>query len=109
MNGPKRIQRQRTRDWRMPEGAIVVSRPSRWGNPWRVGGMAHIDPCPSESNPVCFEVTPRGAVALFRLYAEARDVFDVDWLRPLRGLDLACFCEPDEPCHADVLLELANR
>jgi hypothetical protein len=27
----------------------------------------------------------------------------------LRGLNLACYCGPDEPCHADVLLELANQ
>ena len=33
---PKRIQRQRTKGWRMPKGAIYVGRPSRWGNPWPV-------------------------------------------------------------------------
>ena len=33
-----RIQRQRTKGWRMPEGAIYVGRPSRWGNPWPVTG-----------------------------------------------------------------------
>ncbi len=26
----------------------------------------------------------------------------------LRGKDLACWCKPDQPCHADVLLEIAN-
>jgi hypothetical protein len=26
----------------------------------------------------------------------------------LRGKNLACFCELDQPSHADVLLELAN-
>ncbi|WP_435109799.1 DUF4326 domain-containing protein [Nocardiopsis synnemataformans] len=31
---PRRIQRRRTRGWRMPESAIYVGRPSRWGNPW---------------------------------------------------------------------------
>lgn len=37
MTGPKRIQLRRTRGWRMPEGALKVARPSRWGNPYRVG------------------------------------------------------------------------
>lgn len=30
---PERIQRRRTRGWRMPEGAVYVGRPSKWGNP----------------------------------------------------------------------------
>ena len=30
-------------------------------------------------------------------------------LPELRGHDLACWCPLDGPCHADVLLELANR
>ena len=28
--------------------------------------------------------------------------------RELSGRDLACWCPVDQPCHADVLLELAN-
>jgi hypothetical protein len=31
-----------------------------------------------------------------------------DVQRELRGWDLACYCPLDQPCHADVLLELAN-
>ncbi len=34
----RRIQRQRTKGWRIPEGAIYVGRPSRWGNPWPIDG-----------------------------------------------------------------------
>ena len=30
-------------------------------------------------------------------------------LAALRGKDLACWCPLDQPCHADVLLELANQ
>ncbi len=29
--------------------------------------------------------------------------------RELRGCDLACYCPLDEPCHADVLLAVANE
>ena len=34
---PERIQLRRTKGWRKPEGAIVVARPSKWGNPYPVG------------------------------------------------------------------------
>ena len=83
---PVRIQRQRTKGWRKPKGAICVSRPSRWGNPF---------------------TGPR-PVSRFREYAEHRLLSEPDWLEPLRGHDLACFCRLDYPCHADILLELAN-
>lgn len=34
MAEPRRIQRRRTKGWRMPEGAVYVGRPTRWGNPF---------------------------------------------------------------------------
>jgi hypothetical protein len=78
----------------MPPGAIYVGRPTRWGNPWRVDE----------------DFTPRDVVLLFaaalrenRLPFTASDV-----RRELRGRDLACWCAPGQPCHADVLLEVAN-
>lgn len=37
---PRRIQRSRTAGWRMPPGAVYVGRPSKWGNPYRVGWPA---------------------------------------------------------------------
>jgi hypothetical protein len=45
MTPPKRIQVRRTAGWRLPEGALYVGRPTIWGNPWRVGGRAHGQPC----------------------------------------------------------------
>lgn len=69
----------------MPEGAVYVGRPSRWGNEME-------DVLDDE------DITPGG------IRAEAET-----WLAPLRGHDLACWCPLDQPCHADVLLELANR
>ena len=53
----------------MPEGAIYIGRPSRWGNTFPIGGMAHIDSCPSDRNPICFTLDRERAVALFRIYA----------------------------------------
>jgi len=90
---PRRIQRRRTKGWRMPEGAVYVGRGSQWGNP--------------------FPVTPKfgaaEAVRDFRAYVEGRLASGVGYpLAALRGKDLVCWCPLDKPCHADVLLELAN-
>lgn len=94
---PKRIQRKRTKGWRMPEGAIYVGRPTRWGNPfdWRK--------CPPEIGPPGWA---RGAAVDAFREALGHSPADLD---ELRGHDLCCWCPLDRPCHADVLLELANR
>lgn len=108
---PKRIQRKRTKGWRMPDGAVYVGRPTKFGNPfvvgekygWGVPGSAEIE---GPFQPI---KDRREATAAFRSWLE--DQHDlVDAARTeLRGKDLACFCPLDQPCHADVLLELANQ
>lgn len=99
---PERIQLRRSRGWRKPAGVVVVSRPSRWGNPYPIGAVVE---APDGST-----VTVRDrahSVALFR--ATPRSTEEVGQIRDeLGGRDLACWCPLDEPCHADVLLELAN-
>ena len=45
----------------------------------------------------------------YREHVEEKLKGDPTWLDPLRGRDLACWCRLDEACHADVLIELANR
>lgn len=99
-SGAVRIQRSRARGWRMPEGAVYVGRPSRWGNPYRVG-----DPVVLRSflGTTTSTLTARQAVDLFR-----RDFAKSLPVEELRGRDLACWCPLDQPCHADVLLDLAN-
>lgn len=108
---PQRIQRKRTKGWRMPEDAAYVGRPSKWGNPWNV--YPH--------NP---ESRPR-AVHLHSVAIRNQEVFLWKWeygpmpsLEEIRaelaGKDLACWCPLVDaegnpvPCHADVLLDLAN-
>lgn len=89
---PARIQRKRTKGWHKPPDAIIVDRTSRWGNP--------------------FKVAEHGREAAIRLYEQwlLTDRPDlVARLPELRGRTLVCFCRPDEPCHGDVLLRLANR
>lgn len=93
---PRRIQRKRIRGWRMPANAVYVGRPTRWGNPFRVQ-MPIVDDLQS-------------VLRRFREYALNKlSSGDTEWLEPLRGKDLACFCKEGAPCHADILLELANQ
>lgn len=105
---PKRIQRKRTAGWRMPGGVIYVGRLTKWGNPWRVGDwlMTHAGmPCGPQHGRE-FVITPEIAVAFYR-QAFAPDAPEIR--AELAGHDLACWCPLDQPCHADVLLEIANH
>jgi Domain of unknown function (DUF4326) len=97
--GPRRIQLHRTKGWRLPPNATVVSRPSRWGNPWVVGST--VDGRPLERT----EAAARYEAAL-RAGELAFTVEDVQ--AALGGRDLACWCALDLACHADVLLAIAN-
>ncbi|HUW00832.1 MAG TPA: DUF4326 domain-containing protein [Acidimicrobiales bacterium] len=106
---PIRIQRKRTAGWRMPKGARSVTRPGPFGNPFRVGDPIIILAVDHEYSTV---TTPDLAVALYRAWltnpTDPRAIILTEHLPELTGLDLACYCQPDDPCHADVLLELAN-
>lgn len=100
MSTPKRIQRQRTKGWRMPEGAVYVGRPTHWGNPFR-GGYA----LPAR---LFDEAVRRDSHRGFYYLDVPGDEARYLPVELLRGRDLACWCPLDQPCHADVLLELAN-
>ena len=80
------------RNKNIPPDAVYVGRPSKWGNPYPIQGT----------------LTREDVVQMFRVYAEAVLEKEPDWLKPLTGKDLVCWCAP-KPCHADVLLELANQ
>lgn len=153
---PQRIQRKRTAGWRMPEGAIYVGRPTKWGNPFQFGhrqyglvaepgidgrewdyegrisaaGMRHDYHLPGGRVISCTVRlgTRAEMVELYRLtlageptarmrmsYPSASGepgrflkVTPADVRAELAGKDLACFCPLDMPCHASVLLDLAN-
>lgn len=118
-DSPKRIQRQRTKGWRMPEGAVYVGRGSAFGNPWSIAfAMAWFELSrdqargrvvdwyrdwlhgPGHADPLHESGTGGHAKEHASIHAD---------INRLRGKDLACWCPLDHPCHADVLLELANR
>jgi len=95
-----RIQRKRTKGWRMPEGAIYVGRPSRWGNMYRVGDE---DPDPNHAGE---RMDAKTATDYFGWVLSTSYNADA-YLEPLRSATaLVCWCPLDQPCHADVLIEL---
>lgn len=120
----ERIRLRRTKGWRKPADAIVVSRPSKWGNPYAVGEEITRD---SPLWPYIAQTMPGGADGLdsIRPLDRATVVAAYGWwlfeqphlmlaIRPeLSGHDLACWCPlpaagEDDVCHAAVLLEIAN-
>lgn len=112
---PVRIQRKRTKGWRMPSGAVYVGRGSHWGNPYRVTEQQEPRVAADKYRDL-FEGRPsRSRHLLLRIASDGKARGELHWsdmrarLGELRGKDLACWCALDAPCHADVLLELANK
>jgi len=105
---PKRVQRKRTRGYKLPVGAVYVGRPSKWGNPFKAEkGKA----CGCRSAGECTHggMTAQEAVDLYReISLPAKIKIRGHDIEELRGKDLACWCPLDQPCHADVLLVAAN-
>jgi|ERR1043166_2879383 hypothetical protein len=111
---PRYIQRMRTRGWRMPRNTINCTRPGRYGNKYYPGcglGFGNI----IDGRPYSWPLeTASDAVRHFREHMRLMERDQpqefAEYLAPLRGKNLACWCSPGEPCHvADVLLPLANR
>ena len=98
---PVRVQLSRRKGWRMPPNTVKVDRSTRWGNPWTVpGDYDHaLD---------AVQRYERSLVMCTGMHPDSRMGWIKAHLAELRGKNLACWCKPGEPCHADVLLELAN-
>lgn len=101
---PHRVQLKRNKGWRMPPNTVSVARPHKFGNPFVINkegplGRTAID---NESAVGFF----KAMLSDSELLSEA--AYPMDFTE-LRGKNLACFCPLDKPCHADVLLELANK
>lgn len=109
---PDRIHRQRSMGWRMPENTIYVGRPSRWGNPFVVAAAKDMWAVQYRgTNLVRWdtrELAAADAVDRFRRQVTASHGWVESARQALGGKNLACFCPPGQPCHADVLLQLAN-
>jgi hypothetical protein len=128
---PVRIQRRRIKGWRAPEGAVYVGRGSKWGNPctqirmpaldgseWEQEGRlgktsgqhhAFVHPDKTITSHLVLDASREQAVAMYRRFIEQRPSLAEAARTELAGRDLMCWCPDSEPCHADVLLELANQ
>ena len=115
---PKRIQRKRTKGWRMPENTVSVCRPGRWGNPYKIGtliqnmvGFNHalMAGIGRESWVKNKPLTREESLKLYKERLRFDSGLHHRARTELKGKDLACFCKLDDPCHADLLLEIANE
>lgn len=112
----KRIQRKRTKGWRMPSNAKYVGRGSRWGSQFRVVKMGNKWFVSSSETIYAgmptFDTKREAAAQACKAYELLMRIFKDDCPRhfaPLIGKDLACWCPLGSPCHADVLLELLKE
>ncbi|HET7326979.1 MAG TPA: DUF4326 domain-containing protein [Nocardioidaceae bacterium] len=135
---PERIQRKRTKGWRMPEGAVYVGRPTIFGNPFRaykcdccgywdvrddndvtyLVNHAYVRRPDVRANRATWTTRTQANREAVRLYNDEMTYWlggRMKWdqrlraaVRTLAGRDLACWCPLDSPCHGDVLLEIAN-
>jgi hypothetical protein len=115
-----RIQRKRVKGWRMPENTVSVCLPGKWGNPFKIGGWFMMgDPIGGRPPMIWCEAFEgyqderftkiESAAQSVEWYARLLEKHPRKDIGELRGKNLACFCPLDQPCHADVLLELANE
>lgn len=109
---PVRIQRRRAKGWKMPENTVCVCRPGPFGNPFIA----------SKAKEAGYRDGNKMAVYAFRRWLAAAPAYQrttpdtpdpgrdfiLANVNGLRGKNLACWCALDQPCHGDVLLEMAN-
>jgi len=134
---PKRIQRKRTKGWRMPPNTVYVGRPTKWGNPFRLmnDNLIHCNASDrrkilppwviyDNENLWLQDTGLKEVVRLYKLWLSdalthpqspeynmlvpPRKFYNQNVRQELRSKNLACFCPLDKPCHADILLEISN-
>lgn len=112
---PVRIQLSRAKGYKMPPNTLKVDRSTRWGNPFNSSQLAttfkNVVPGETFPAPVIYFNCPPSLERCIDLYiavlaSKCKD--NPEFLTPLRGKNLACWCKPDALCHADVLLRIAN-
>lgn len=125
MTTPLRIQRKRTKGFKLPPNTVSVTRPGRWANSFVVGKpyvRRKMQPGGGECSGVVVDAAH--AVRLYRRYTLRGAAYRIDAYLELKDKNLACFCKlcpahangkpvgiickQCAPCHADPLLEVAN-
>jgi hypothetical protein len=132
---PKRIQRKRTKGWKKPPNTVNITRPGKWGNPFKLmGDMIYCDASHRRTllskyvlaNDRYYPIKDKALFDIIRFYKQwinrrlPAHFYDGHGIvipppsieeiqRELRGKNLMCFCKESDPCHGDILLEIANR
>lgn len=119
MSDPIRIQLSRAKGWKMPPNTVKVDRTTKWGNPFKVtpkqdakavvGAFNSILRGPQSKVFDACKLPEGGIDALGGLRLLMYRNHLLSELEELRGKNLACWCKIGAPCHADVLLKLANK
>lgn len=110
---PKRIQRKRTKGFKTPANTIYVGRPSKFGNPFLVSKsddystircVLAFKECLTNNSMVYVHFDELEATTQYNRFK-----YMSENIKTLKGKNLSCFCKEGNPCHADVLLDLANK
>jgi hypothetical protein len=110
-----RVQRKRTRGYRLPENTVSVTRPGKYGNPFFLAnGFIYVAKNPGSVLWVPFGGnTIDDVLALYKQWLlgglKSHELPEPPDLTPLKGKNLACFCKLGNKCHADVIIEILNE
>lgn len=112
---PHRVQRKRIKGYKMPPNTVSVTRPGKWGNPFKIGSDAIDLPfvvAKRMTGEMGGKLIREQALEAFVIWCERHHdghVFIEQAKKELRGKNLACFCEIGDLCHADYLLKVVNQ
>jgi hypothetical protein len=120
-----RIQRTRKKGFKLPPNTVCITRPGKWGNPFKVGetyrNSAWIAAMFPDNPKYALELIETGitpanakeAVEWFEISMEAMFRLDPDRtkedLLKLKDKNLACWCKVGDPCHGDLLVEIIEK
>lgn len=106
---PIRVQRKRTKGWRMPADTIYVGRGTRYGNPYKIterpAQWYANRPWGRQEAVWCYELMLASG---YRLKRDPGYTIVRKAMEELEGKDLCCWCAIEVACHADILLKYAN-
>ena len=105
MSAPQRIQCSRLKGYKMPPNTVRVARPSKWGNPFVIGIHGDAQTCVKLYQEKLLRYSHKHG-SMVDFLTDCHTIEEIR--RELGGKNLACYCPLHSPCHADVLLKIAN-
>ncbi len=116
---PLRIQRKRVKGYKMPYNSISVTRPGRFGNPFSVEKYGRdkavelFERLFTESHIMNFTMEHQLDIQkskFWQYWRQSNYMSTTDMVvKELAGKNIACFCKPDQKCHGDTYIKIANQ